>query len=134
MTPPRLSECTPGPFRVGYSDGSGPECICADRPEGEMVASLRTGCGCCQSKEPLTKEEQANADLLALAYDHALLLAAIVSNQAETGFIDGKPYIDIWNGLGFDATDVALTPFGTPALTPDLRRALQRAVGVEAKT
>lgn len=81
----------------------------------------------------------ADCELMDLAYDHALLLAAITRHVYEP---ISEPigdrierYVHVWANLDEEQYDVfaepELTPFGTPALTPSLRAALQRALGLE---
>jgi hypothetical protein len=59
---------TPGPWKIVYSDGSGPEYITASN---QSIATLRWGCSCCKdtpdSFDDMSEEEQANARLIAAA-------------------------------------------------------------------
>jgi hypothetical protein len=73
---------TKGPWRVGFSDGSGPEYIntAADQPH-KAIAKVRWGCSCCEITSPLTDEEKANAALLAAAPRMYEALKAVESYQ-----------------------------------------------------
>lgn len=84
---------------------------------------------------PMAGFSEADADLLAASYDHALLLAALVSCKARwEPFGSGLATEDrgevCINGIRH-ATQ--LSAFGTPLLTASLRTALRRALGIEQK-
>lgn len=67
---------------------------------------------------------QADADLIALAYDHALLLRAGALAVAQiASFEVGVAVDNEWVRFA-----VRLDAFGIPALTPELRTALEAAV------
>lgn len=74
---------------------------------------------------------QANADLLALAYDHALIAAAMFDGAAYYENVGGVKAIIFRDES--ESTPITLTPFGTPALTPELRTALELAIGIDRK-
>jgi hypothetical protein len=63
-----MTTFTPGPWKIAYSDGSGPEYITASN---QSIATLRWGCSCCKdtpdSFDDMSEEEQANARLIAAA-------------------------------------------------------------------
>jgi hypothetical protein len=119
----RLAECTVGPYLCESDDPHamgritshvGPTLIA--QVEGDMDSN----------------EVAANADLLAQAYDATLLLAAICAGKARIDCATGNSVaIDIGptRPTGWRFSD--LGPFGTPILTPDLRAALMRAVGID---
>lgn len=54
-------------WRVGFPDGSGEEYILDGN--GESIAVLRWGCGCCKDNSPLSKREQERARLISAAPD-----------------------------------------------------------------
>ena len=68
---------TPGPWTVGFGDGSGPEYIRVDE-SSKTVAKIRWGCSCCESQEPLTNREKANARLIATAPAGLALARSVV--------------------------------------------------------
>jgi hypothetical protein len=78
---------TPGPWKIGYSDGSGPEYIVGSPGNGRAVATLRWGCDCCKdtpaSFADLKPEERANARLIAAAPDLYSALKDMVDAYAE---------------------------------------------------
>jgi hypothetical protein len=65
-----MGEHTKGPWRIAYTDGSGPEYITAN---DVSLVTLRWGCSCCKNTitefSELSAEEQANARLIAAAPD-----------------------------------------------------------------
>lgn len=113
-----LSKVTPWPWiiedrSVVTADG----CICiATTDNGEYRAP--------------DDEPEANRDLIALAPDHALLLAAICDEQASiTPYqIRGVRRFDIV-ATGKNHT-CEIDPFGAPILTPELRAELKKALGL----
>lgn len=76
---------TPGPWQIGYDDGSGPENIVAtDGGKKAAFARLRWGCSCCERRVeeyPLLPVEQANARLIA---DAPQLLAEVRRLREES--------------------------------------------------
>ena len=72
---------TPGPWEVGYDDGSGEEHITGP-DDNERIAAIRWGCSCCQDTSPLTPKEQANARLIAAAPDLLAALKGLFENCA----------------------------------------------------
>ena len=72
MTPGPEVKHTPGPWRVAYRDGSGPECITSEGRDS-IVATVGYH-GDPEMRCDMTEAEQANAALIAAAPD---LLAAL---------------------------------------------------------
>ncbi len=75
---------TPGPWQVGYRDGSGPECIVqylgdGDRPK--LIAMIGFH-GDPELRGDMTPEERANAELIAQA---PTLLARVAELEAALG-------------------------------------------------
>ena len=75
----------PGPWRIGYSDGSGPDTIVTKKEKSnglpDAIARIRWGCGCCEDRSPLTKEDKATARLIVAApdyHEHAYNLAMLI--------------------------------------------------------
>ena len=79
------------------------------------------------------EEAEALAELLAASYDHALLLAALADHKAVMRF-KGDTFLVVID-LGDDNCErypgLAVSPFGTPVLSPELRTALRAACGVK---
>jgi hypothetical protein len=75
---------TPGPWRVGFSDGSGPDHVTTAATDadglGPLIAAVRWGCDCCKRTGELTETERANARLIASA---PALLAALEAADAD---------------------------------------------------
>lgn len=67
------------PWRIGFRDGSGEECIVDAR--GDVVAHVRRGCSCCQSDEPLTPQEKMVLRLISQAPKMLRLLRTLVPMQ-----------------------------------------------------
>ena len=70
---------TPGPWRVGYKDGSGPDQIVTEY-DGELpsksIAVVSWGCGCC--KHDAKEEDFANAaHIVHCVNTHAALVEAL---------------------------------------------------------
>ena len=58
---------SPGPWKIGFYDGSGKGTITSD---GAPIVRLHWGCSCCDNGEDsLTDEDKANAALIAAAPD-----------------------------------------------------------------
>jgi len=75
----------PGPWRIGYSDGSGPDTIVTKKVKStglpDAIARIRWGCGCCEDGSPLTIEDKATARLIVAApdyHEHAYNLAMLI--------------------------------------------------------
>lgn len=95
---------------------------------------------------------QADADLIALAYDHALWGAAVATGRAkwqpkmqnvallsiikppQPSDVSDEDYADAggrgWRPQILRAFPTTLDAFGCPALTPELRDALKKALGL----
>ena len=66
---------TPGPWRVGFRDHSGPDTITTVKEHKtqtsgrlpDTIAVVRWGCDCCKGTSPLNDTELANARLIAAA-------------------------------------------------------------------
>lgn len=71
-------------------------------------------------------QARANAELIALAPDHALFASAVAADKAE--MMGGRIHVvganPAWSEVKIDAA-------GCPALTPELREALRRAIGLK---
>lgn len=74
----------------------------------------------------------ANAELIALAPDHALLLRALTMDAVRWGREEGHPDVWLETEDGTDFRVLTLDAAGCPLLTPELREALRRAIGIEA--
>lgn len=78
------------PWKIGYSDKSGPEVITNNKDEA--VAKVRWGCSCCQMLteefEDMTQEEQSRSRLIASAPE--LLEACEVLSDALADMHDCK--------------------------------------------
>ena len=88
---------TPGPWAIGYSDGSGSEYIISSRESQRIsVAALRWGCSCCKDHidnfSDLSKEEQANAHLIAAAPE---MLEALENLENDNGLAMPKSAWDM---------------------------------------
>jgi hypothetical protein len=124
----RLAECTVGPSKVVR----GP--LRQDFPT--QVTWIRDANG----KEVVAwpgfdgvEQPPANADLLAQAYDHALLTAAQGMRFGGAPLAEWMRFgdgfsITVYNVGTFNVPDDG---FATPRLTPELRAALMRAVGID---
>jgi hypothetical protein len=53
-----MSKHTPGPWSIGYKDGSGKEYI---TNTDTLIATVSWGCGCCKDDEP-SEQELVNAE------------------------------------------------------------------------
>jgi hypothetical protein len=90
---------TPGPWKIAYSDGSGPEYITASN---QSIATLRWGCSCCKdtpdSFDDMSEEEQANAQLIAAAPEllEALEIVAASLDEAISLTDEGKAFNQRW--------------------------------------
>lgn len=91
---------TKGPWRVAFSDGSGPEYInnAADQ-EHKSIAKVRWGCSCCEDLSPLTEEEIANAALISAAPQMAELLHKFYTLICEGKTIGKKERWNVWEVL-----------------------------------
>lgn len=85
-------------------------------------------------------EGEATAELIALAYDHALWNAAcakesaVVMNAEGFGSIDVRVWVALHGGTEqWHRFDAGRDAFGCIALTTELRAALRRAIGIEAQ-
>lgn len=104
-----MAQHTPGPWRVGYNDGSGQETITtvAETPHKygsfpTAIAVVRWGCGCCKDDDALTDEEQANARLIAAAPElfaavKVMLLDSNIAQWLRTN--DLKAYDQAWHAI-----------------------------------
>lgn len=122
-----LERVTPGPWRNNGRLGFGHH-ITSDResPGGQIAVAYGES----------NPDGLYNAELIALAPDHALLLRALKLRKAE---LDPRADADA-HVLLTDASVAGGTLYvteydacGIPALTPELREALRRAIGLETK-
>lgn len=121
-----LAKVTQGPMLVeddGHPEKFGLRVVSRDLDID--VADLN----CDPNDQEAVETTRADAELLALAYDHALLLLAVRRELASLsdGWVSVGPANDIRRA--FRVEDDA---FGCPALTPELRAALQTALGLES--
>lgn len=122
-----LERCTPGPWlpSAGVTKSVGRTVYRYDI--GEPGKNWRRICR--------NVENEADAELIALAYDHALFGAAVMAGKASraTGYGKdaGKPCVAVISGTGMavEAFEVSLDAAGCPNLTPELRSALRKVVG-----
>lgn len=118
----KLAECTPGPWQ--YQEESDAYTHIVRGPHNYFITQL---------SQDTSGKSEANARLMALAWDHALLLSAIAQFKAViyVKSVNCQPGPLMLGVNGWDAHQpIMLTPFGTPQLTPELRAALCRVVGM----
>lgn len=131
MSASLLEKVTQGPWRVcepGSNFGKGKKYI---RPvdDGKMIATV--------SGDWRWSQNEANAQLIALAYDHALWGAATSDKTATVSqlTLDGHLRIEVRTRENGEWVryETKKDPFGCPVLTPELRAALRAALGMEAR-
>lgn len=118
-----LERCTPGPWSV---DG---KYISAMTVEYEPIV-----CTVREAEEGLRTSQQvkANAQLLALAYDHALWGAAVARGLAEMKVLRvGDTRQTLLVEVARKMHPVEMDPFACPLLTPELRAALCAALEIK---
>lgn len=104
----------------------------------ELPASVRATTGDLWVAECGSHDRaDANARLIALTPDHALLLRALTDERAWFSTTTENPPVEcIRLAAGYPPVELSF-PFlrdaaGCPALTPELREALRKAIGIEA--
>ena len=127
----KLAECTPGMLvvNVKLSGSENHKGFVLYDKDLTFVADV-------SPRDEDGKEGCANAQLYALAWDHALLLAAITPNNkgsTHARFIVelNTGQLEVYIPMLRRSFDVSISPFGTPQLTPELRAALCGVVGIK---
>lgn len=134
----KLNEVTPGLYAIN------PKLSGSENHKGYLLYDENLGyIADVSPRDPDGKEGRANAKLLALSYDHALLLAAVTSGECVisiyTARLSPPRHFIHTNTRGMrvdslnqeNATEVFVNPFGCPILTPKLRTTLRAVCGLE---
>ena len=136
MTTNPLAKVTPWPWTVSKGKAEYESCFfikgCNQKGKGPAPLVAKSYPRGYASGSP-GKPNQQNVDLISIAPDHTLLLAAIYAGKVEiwTRPAPAGPAIAVLESC--PPTDVKLDSFGCPILTPELRAALRKAIGLDVQ-